>query len=542
MVSMASPPGVSAVRWQPDFERIPHSPGCYIYKDSSLPNAKILYIGKAKDLRKRVSQYFQRAIDQKTLAMLSRAQHVEWIATANEVEALLLEARLIRTHKPPFNIELKENTRYAYLQLTSEAYPRILTVRTVGSRAKDRKDLYGPFPDGTARVQLQQQARKLFGLRACVKMPRQVCLYYHLGQCSGPCEGKISKEEYLANVERARKLLRGESSSLVDDLRESMVVASAQRRFEEARRLRDAIRAVDASAARPIVAGIRGFDEHVIVSRSLADGTMVLVLRVERGLVTGTEEYRLERGTAPGLIDDFLKAYYLDRPIPDELILEHALEDGALGEFLTRLHDGKAISITVPKSGQRHALLEMALRNIAARIDEREHTLVALQEVLRLPFLPRRIDAFDNSHLQGKDLVSACVRFTDGKPEKSKYRRFIIRTVVGNDDFAAMREAVTRRYAQHKDDVPDLILIDGGKGQLSAAYEALGAIGIRVPIIGLAKREEEVFVPGLSVPLVIDRKSAPALLLQRIRDEIHRFVIAFHRLRRSKRQIAKAPV
>ena len=249
---MASPPRVLAVRWQPDFGRIPHSPGCYIYKDSDHPDATILYIGKAKDLRKRVSQYFQRAIGQKTLAMLSRARHVDWIATANEVEALLLEARLIRQHKPPFNIELKENTRYAYLQLTSDAYPRILTVRTVGARVKDRKDLYGPFPDGTARVQLQQQARKLFGLRACVKMPRQVCLYYHLGQCSGPCEGKISKEEYLANVERARKLLRGESSALVAELRTGMVAASAQRRFEEARRLRDAIRAVDASAAQRV--------------------------------------------------------------------------------------------------------------------------------------------------------------------------------------------------------------------------------------------------------------------------------------------------
>jgi excinuclease ABC subunit C len=628
----------------------PHAPGCYFWKErksggaskasdaagtSSVATApdRILYIGKAKDLRKRLSNYVQVLQtlqpggfgkgDLKTQAMLQRATHVEWVETRTEVEALLLEARLIREHKPPYNIELKENVRYAWLKITDEAFPRIITVRNVGdvtvgdngigskktAKVAEHKkaDLIGPFTDGSARFLLQTQARRLFKLRVCKTMPKKVCLYYHLGQCSGPCEGKISQVAYREDVERARLLLRGNAPQLIAELEANMVAASKELRFEEARRLRDTIGAVKGAAGQTgrnrLVAATKSYDEDVIVSQKIDAAVVFLVLHVRKGMITQADEFRvsLDRVDADAPLDEFVKTYYQQEsghPVPDELILERPLADDEIRSYLlqlkrsdVRLPDARlsvvsslqlspkslsssqSLEITVPKAGPKLALIDVARKNLKSRVDQAAAVLVALQDALRLPALPRRIDAFDNSHLQGTDLVSACVRFTDGKPDKAYYRRFIIKTVEGNDDFAAMREAVVRRY-KRVSDLPDLILIDGGKGQLMAAYHALQEAGITdepgtyrsshsvtgdtaedddaegydgarrarltVPIIGLAKREEEVFVPGLPAPLPIAPKSEPSLLLQRIRNEIHRFVITFHRERRGKRQVKSA--
>lgn len=523
--------------WTPDFSQIPNEPGVYLYKDSAQKDARILYIGKAKDLRKRVTQYFQRDIDTKTQLLLLQARHVEWIVTRTELEALILEARLIRAHRPPYNIDLKDNKRYAYIKITDDEYPRLVTTRD--DDAKRKGDIIGPFTDGSARVELMGLARRLFRLRVCRTMPRRVCLYYHIGQCSGPCEGRISKEEYLADVQRARLFLHGQSTQLVAELEDGMAQASKELRFEEAKRLRDTLRAVQYAASRQVVAREKRFDEDVAVMRRQEGTYFFLVLHLKKGMIAGTEEFRIPEAQidndAP--MDDFLKSYYQERHIPDELLLEQPIADPAVKEYLASAKEGKLVFTEAPRAGPRRALLEIAERNAEARVSQTEQILLRLQEALRLPTLPRRIDAFDISHLQGTDTVGACVRFEDAAPRKAAYRTFIIKDAA-NNDFAAMAETVRRRY--RTGDLPDLILIDGGKGQLHAAYDVLGSMGVGVPIIALAKKEEQVYVPGFPEPLPLERKSDASRFLQQVRDEIHRFVLSFHRSRRSKRQVSSA--
>jgi len=502
-------------------DSVPHAPGCYTYREKNT----ILYVGKAKDLRKRLSQYVQ-PTDQKTMAMLAKATSVEWFITPSEVEALILEARLIRQHKPHYNIDLKENQRYAYIKITDDPFPRLVTAR---EQAGKKSDLIGPFTDGTARAQLMTTARKLFRLRACTTMPKRVCLYYHLGQCSGPCEQKISKEAYLKDVMGARLFLQGKRPEVISKLRNDMETASNALRFEEAKRLRDAISVIE-HAGRPLLSHERHFDEDVIVARQQPDHWQILVMHIHKGLVTKTTTFQLPLHQVTVMPDDFLKSYYEDNSIPDEIITEQPVQDTAIGEYLGTK---KACTIITPQRGAKRSLVELAVQNLLARIDQTAVTLVQLQEDLRLPTLPKTIDAFDNSHLQGTNTVGACVRFVNGVPEKSSYQRFNIQTVT-NNDVGAMQEVLTRRYKKRA--LPDLILIDGGKTQLMAAYDAIQQLHLTVPMISLAKREEEVYVPGLPVPLPLKRTSESSLLLQRIRNEVHRFVITHHRTKRSATQ------
>jgi excinuclease ABC subunit C len=544
---------------------VPHAPGCYLYKRKggttagkgvAQGKAEILYVGKAKDLRKRVSQYFQRAVDQKTQAMLEEADHLEWIITKNEVDALILEARLVRQHQPRFNIDLKDDKRYAYLQLTDEEYPRLITARNQDGPAMNR---IGPFTDGTERMHLAAKTRKLFRLRVCSTMPKRVCLYYHLNQCSGPCEGKIGKEAYQADVGRARMFLKGQAPALVKELEGEMLRASKEQRYEEAKRLRDSISAIQHTSSKVIVREKR-YDEDIVLCRRQPERWLFLVMHVQKGMITGSEEFLLpqSRVDPEAPIDDFLKHYYGQRsdavfpptadgpatsrpsavPIPETIILEQPLADPTINEYFRALA-GHEIMIGVPQ-GSARALLSLAITNIESRIAKSHHVLLALQDALRLPALPRRIDAFDNSHIQGTDVVGACIQFLDAMPHKAGYQRFIVKKQT-NDDFAAMQECVTRRYAsllRTKQPLPDLILIDGGKGQLHAAMAGMQACGLAIPMIGLAKREEEVYVPGLPIPLNLDPKSEEGLFLQRVRNEVHRFVITFHRSRRTKTQQA----
>jgi len=512
---------------------IPHAPGCYTFRDK---DKGILYIGKAKDLRHRLSNYAQGPSDGKTTLMLARATDVEWVVTRTEVEALLLEAKRIREEQPPYNIDLKVNVRYAHLQLTAEEYPRLVSVRD--PRSVPARDLFGPYVDGAARFELARIARKLFRLRVCKTMPKKVCLYYHIGMCSGPCEGKISKTDYLADVERTRRFLRGQAPVLVAELEREMKKASDEMKFEDAKRLRDTISGVRSAISRQAVVREKRYDEDVVLVRRRADDWLALVLHAKRGVIAGTEEFPipLERaGEAP--LDGFLLAYYDEHAVPREIILEREPADTALEAYLCERREG-VVTVHIPKSGERHALLDIARRNASARAEGQHAILAALQETLRLPALPRRIDAFDISHTGGSATVGACVRFTDAVPEKRMYRTFNIRTAT-NDDFLSMRETVTRRY-KSAEDLPDLILIDGGKGQLGAAYDALRERGLTVPIIGLAKKEEEIFVPGLPNPLPVERKSETSRFLQRVRDEIHRFVLSRHRARRTRTSIGTA--
>jgi excinuclease ABC subunit C len=516
---------------------VPDEPGCYFFKEGNAKDSVVLYIGKAKSLRKRVSQYFLRASDMKTRAMLDKARHLDWVVTRSEVEALILEARLIRQHKPQFNIDLKDNKRYAYITITDDEYPRLITTRD----DRGGRDMFGPYTDGSERVHLMTKTRKLFKLRLCKTMPKRVCLYYHLGQCSGPCENKIGKEEYCRDVQRARMFLKGQSPELIAGLEADMERASKALNFEEARHLRDTIRGVQHTTNRQILSRERRYDEDVVLVRKQEDFYLFLVLHVKKGMVTGVEEFPLhhDRVDPDAPMDDFLKSYYQDNHLPDEIILEEPIADAAIGQYLASAKPSGKVMITVPKAGPKRALLEVGVKNIVARIDKTHHLLLQVQDALRLPTAPRRIDAFDNSHIQGTNVVSACIQFLDAKPNKPAYRKFIIRTVSGNDDFAAMREAVARRYKNHvekKEPLPDLIIIDGGKGQLHAATDALAGLGLTIPVIGLAKREEEVYVPGLPTPLPVDKKSEVSLFLQRIRNEVHRFVITFHRARRTTHQ------
>jgi len=511
----------------------PHRPGCYLYKDAK---GKIIYVGKAKDLAKRVSQYFQkRDLDDKTAQLVNDIRDVEFITTSNEVEALLLEQSLIRQYDPKYNIDLKGNIRYAYIKVTDEKFPRILTARKI---EKDGR-YYGPYTEGGSRVNILKTIRQIFKIRTCTKLPKKVCLQYHLKNCPGPCENFITPEEYNANIKNAEHLLKGEIKEILADLRGRMKEASTKQRFEIAKMYRDQIQAIELIKEKQVIDQPKAYDQDVI--NWVVDGRRIYfqVFNVQKGLITTRHKFKLDN--FDGVIEDFITQYYDVNFIPNEIILPQKLEDsGAIRQYLEQLKVKKfslgywpKVNLIIPQKGEKLKLLQLVRQNIEQEMGV-DPALLNLKEILNLKTLPRVIEFFDISNFQGTDNVGAMIQLRDAKFDKSNYRKFKIKYKEGADDFASLYEVVLRRYFKEK--LPDLVVIDGGRGQLNAALKAFHDLKIsKVNVCSLAKAEEEIYLPHLEKPLDLDEKLAGMKLLIRGRDEVHRFVIKYHRLLRKKR-------
>lgn len=539
-------------------ESLPTHPGVYQFKDS---DGKVLYVGKAGNLRNRVRQYFQRSrsIEARIDAMVRKVQDVELTVTNTEVEALILEANLIKQLRPRYNVLLKDDKSFPFIVITREPYPRVFVTRRRVPGART----FGPYTDVKTMRFALKTVRDIFMIRSCnydltdatvAAKKYKLCLDYHIRKCEGPCEGLVSRDRYQAMIDQVAQVLRGRTRTVVEMLEGEMKSAADSMRFEDAASARDKMRALAVYAEQQRVVGTRDVDRDVIAVAAAGDDACGVLFKVREGKVVGSRHVymsHVEGVPESELVEQLAERIYLEEEdIPPELIVSAAPPAGdALSVWLSA-RAGHAVSIDAPQTGDKAKLVSLVRTNATFWLDELElqrlkrgesvpHAVQALQKDLRLPQPPRRIECIDNSNIQGSDPVSSLVVFVDGKPRKSEYRKYKVRTVAGPDDFETMREVVGRRYkrvAAGEVPMPDLIVIDGGKGQLSSAVNILQELGMdQVPIIGLAKRLEEVFQPGSSEPTILPKTSSSLKLLQHVRDEAHRFAITFHRQLRSKR-------
>lgn len=516
------------IRYMIDYSSLPHAPGCYLFSDDA---GTIIYVGKAKDLKKRVTSYFQKKDhDQKTKNLVAAIASLDVMVTNTETEALLLENNLIKKNQPKYNIDLKDAKRFAYIELTREPFPRIGIARR--TRREDAV-YFGPFVSAAARDEIIRVIRRIFLLRSCKKLTKRACLRHHMQTCSAPCIGAVSEDEYRAAADKAVTLLKGKSSDPLASLRAEMAEWSGRQEYEKALALRNQIAAIERLRERQHVERPRDTDEDVI-AYTISDNTVYLmVFSVEKGLLSDKQEYSFE--LREDFFEEFLVLYYADRTPPSELILPHEVSDAIAG-YLSE-QKGRTVQVTVPRIGEKKKLLELVEKNIEHAFLKNDLKVKDLQASLDLPEHPVVIECFDISHLSGTAMVGSMVQFRNGSPDKKNYRRFKIKTVEGVDDFASIAEIVRRRYERlisEDQELPDLVIIDGGKGQLAAALDVMKEIGCDMPVISLAKREEEVYVPGETFPRRFDKKGMALRFLQEIRDEAHRFAITYNRLLRSK--------
>jgi len=535
---------------------LPQAPGVYLYKDA---HGAVLYVGKAKNLRSRVRSYFSddRLADAKTGTLLGEARDIDYILVDNEKEALALENNLIKQWKPRFNVLLRDDKTYPYLKLTKEKFPRIYVTRRL---VKDGSTYFGPYFPGNLAHRLRHFINRQFQVPSCkVDLTRrhpQPCLQYHIHRCLGPCvEGLTTVEAYAEAVRNARLFLEGRHKELAGELRERMQRAAEELRFEEAASLRDLIATVEELDERQKMAAAEG--ENIDIFACYAEPPLVAanLFHLRNGRIVDRREYFWEDlfDFEPAeFFSALIKQVYLDQHyIPDRIHVPVEFEDRALLEEMLSERRGRKVEIHTPQRGPKRALLELAETNARHSFEQRFRVLQpsaqaiaeALQEALGLEEPPRRIECFDVSHTQGSDQVASMVVWEDGRMKKSDYRKFILRTVAGNDDYAAMREVVGRRYGRLQNEgkaLPNLILVDGGVGQLHAAAEALEALGIlNPPLASIAKRDELIYVLGQEdEPIRLDRFSPILHLVQTIRDEAHRFAVTFHRQRRAASRLA----
>lgn len=512
----------------------PPKPGCYLFRDAP---GTILYVGKAKDLSRRVPSYARADVDAKTQQLVRKVASVEYLVMRDEVEALLVEARLVKQHQPKYNIDLKSGERYAYIQVTDEPFPRLVTSRT--PKSGDR--VFGPYTSGETRQQALHLANTIFKLRVCKKLPKRACLLYHLNLCSAPCIGKISVGQYAVSVRKAERLLKGEIDPLRETLKSEMKKHADQQEYEAAKLRRDQVRALDRLGGDQAAKLRRAYEVDVVNFVATPQRMVVQVFHVSKGVISQRREFTLRRTlgqTDAVLLSEFLTTYYYAEEIPSEVVLPLELEDqSAVAEYLSRTA-GRSVELHVPKRGEKKRLLELLGQNLEVSQRAGDVALVELQEQLKLPTLPRVVECFDISNLGPKDLVASMVQFRNGRPDKNNYRRFRIRTVRGQSDVGSMREVVDRRYRRllrERAALPDLVLIDGGQPQLSAALAAMRELGLTLPVAALAKKLEEIYTTDAMYPLRLSRTSAALKLLQRVRDEAHRFALKYQRLRRAKR-------
>ena len=543
-------------------ENLPSLPGIYQYFNDK---GKVIYVGKAKNLKNRVRSYFHKNIDSpKTEILVSKIEDLQIIVTDSEIEALVLENNLIKELKPRYNVLLKDDKSFPYIRVTNEPFPQIFPTRNI---VKDGSRYFGPYTDVKNMKSSLRHITKIFKIRSCKfditeeaveKKKFKICLDYHIKKCEGPCEGLVSRERYNSMVNQAVKVFRGKTEELLDELKKQMVEASSNLEFEKAAELRDRLEQLQVYTSKQKVVSADLEDRDIISAAFEGKEVAATILNIRSGKLVGKRQLTLaaEENAEPAQIySAIIKFYYTEFvEVPKEIILEVEPEDSeSLLEWLNTKAVKKTNFIIPQRQSEAKSLLVMCKQNAILALKEIQlqkmkkegnvpYVLSALQRDLRLKKLPRLIECFDNSNLQGSDAVASMVVFADGKPKKSLYRKFIIKTVEGPDDFASMKEIIHRRYSrviEEKLPFPDLIMVDGGKGQLSSAIETLDELEIKnYEIIGLAKRLEEVFLPGESDAQSIPKTSSSLKLLQHVRDEAHRFAITFHRERRSKRTFA----
>jgi excinuclease ABC subunit C len=522
----------------------PDRPGVYIMKDSS---GAPIYVGKAKSLKHRVRSYFAGDKDIKTRFLLAAMEDIEVIITNTEYEALLLENNLIKQWKPRYNINLKDGKTYPVIRLTNEEFPRVFRTRRI---VFDGSEYFGPFPKPhqiDIYLKLIERHFRLCKYRGSRKSRSYPCLNYHMGRCSGACCGKISREDYLKIVDGVRKLLSGKSDDLLADLREAMKAASEALDFERAAGLRDQAAAIEEVSTEQRVEEFSETDRDYVALAPAGEAFIVVVLQVREGKLLGKEVFRVEEyATAEETLSHFIARYYTEITMrPREIHVTKPVDAEGLSAMLREL-SGRKIGITVPQRGKHAQLAAMAEENAreeAAKTAAGADTALALERLSRelgLARAPRKIEGFDIAHLDGTDTVASMVSFRDGRPERKQYRSFTIRSLGGKiDDFESIREAVARRYSRVVNEElerPDLILIDGGKGQLGAAKGILDGLGLEeIPVIGLAKKKEEIFLPGQEDPVVLEEGTPALRILQAVRNESHRFATTLHKRKRAKR-------
>ncbi|RWR05182.1 excinuclease ABC subunit UvrC [Siminovitchia fortis] len=523
-------------------EILPDHPGCYLMKDRQ---GTIIYVGKAKKLKNRVRSYFTGSHDTKTQRLVSEIQDFEYIVTSSNVEALILEMNLIKKHSPKYNVLLKDDKSYPYIKLTHERHPRLIITRKV---KKDKAKYFGPYPNAQAAHETKKLLDRLYPLRKCQSLPDRVCLYYHLGQCLAPCVNEVEQETYKQITDEISRFLNGGYKTIKKELQQKMVEAADQLEFERAKEYRDQISNIETTMEKQTIISSDFIDRDVF-GYAIDKGWMcVQVFFIRQGkLIERDVSLFPVYGDQEEEFLTFLGQFYLQPQHfkPREILLPDSV-DASMAEQLVQT------KILIPKRGQKKDLVQLAEKNAKVSLHDKfalierdeERTIRAVEKLGEAMgiYTPYRIEAFDNSNIQGADPVSAMVVFINGKPDKKEYRKYKIKTVEGPDDYESMREVVRRRYSRVLKDglpLPDLILIDGGKGQIEAAKDILeDELGLDIPVAGLAKDEKHKTSqllfgdPLAAVPL--ERNSQEFYLMQRIQDEVHRFAITFHRQLRGK--------
>ncbi len=531
--------------------QLPFSPGVYLYKDG---NARVIYVGKAKSLRNRVRSYFSedKLADRKTGSLIEEAQDLDYILVENEKEALALENSLIKQYQPRFNVLLRDDKTYPYIKLTKEKHAKVFVTRRL---RKDGSTYFGPYFPANLAYRLLNFIHRYFLLPSCkVDLNRfhpKPCLQYHIHRCLGPCvEGLVAEDKYAQAVRDTRLFLEGRHGDLAKELRGRMDLAATDMRFEEAASIRDLLSTVEEMEQRQIMATANQNDADIFAYYAEPPLVAVNLFHLRNGAIVDRREFFWEdqhEFDPPSFFSSLLLQIYLDQQyVPGTIHVPVDFEDRETMEELLQEKKNRKVDICTPQRGQKKAMLNLVETNAKHSFDSRFRVMrpsskaiqEALQDALNLPEAPRRIECFDISHISGTDKVASMVVWEDGKMKKADYRKFIIRTVEGNNDFASMAEVVTRRYSRLQEEdkpFPGLVLIDGGLGQLHAAADALEAIGIiNQQIASIAKREEIIYVLGQeNEPVVLDRFSPILHLIQTIRDEAHRFAITFHRTRRN---------
>jgi excinuclease ABC subunit C len=557
-------------RLEEKFESLPARPGVYLMRDRG---GKVIYVGKAKDVRARVRTYFHSGDGRSQIQfLLRRVEEVETLVTSNEKEALILENNLIKQYKPRYNIRLKDDKSYLSIKVNVQhPWPRIVATRKI---VKDGSRYFGPYSSAFAVRETLDIIEKHFLLRSCTehnfKNRARPCLQYQIKRCLGPCVLPVDPKEYQENLRRAILFVEGKRQELIDELRRRMQEKAERLEFESAAKIRDQIQAVEKTVEKQRMVSHWGVDQDIFGLYREGGFIEVQVLFVRQGKLTGNQAYSLEdlEFSDEEIMESLLTQFYQgDRFVPDEILLPVELEDREVREEYLGERKGKKIFILCPQRGDKRQLVDMAVQNARQSFferhdqeKERERMLLELQEKLRLKHYPQRIECYDISNIHGSHAVGSMVTFFNGEPDKKRYRHYRIRTVQadsGGDDFAMMHEVLERRFRRglREGDLPDLVVVDGGKGQLAMALAAMQELAVKdVDVAALAKErvqrsarspeihrtEERVFLPGQSNPIILRRNSNALFLLQRVRDEAHRFAITYHKKLRAKQTLYSA--
>jgi len=537
-------------------KQIPMKPGVYLFRDFK---NKVIYVGKAKILRNRVKSYFRKnQTDVKVEVLVSKIVDIEWIITDTEVEALLLENNLIKEYYPKYNIALKDGKSYPFIRITNELFPQIFTTRNI---VKDGSKYFGPYTDGKRLKKTMKIINKIFPIRKCkYKIDREtienkkikLCLQYQMGNCGGVCQGLVEEDEYKEMVDAIIRFLNGKTDNIIQKINRRMINASEDLEYEKAARYRNQLKILNQYNNKQNIIQVDFKSRDIIVASVMENDAVVVLFRLREGNLIGREKFYLKNihDQKPTIVmKNFMRSYYSDTTfIPKEIFVNIEDEIELFEEYLLKIAE-HSVKIIKPERGEKAKLWTLAQKNADMLLKElmlqklkleNEPTKMvqALQEALNLSVPPIKIEGFDISHIQGKFTVASMVFFENGRPKKSEYRRYKIKSVDRSDDYASMKEVVYRRYKRLLDEnkmLPDLILIDGGKGQLNVAKKILDELDLHnMPIIGLAKRLEEVFIPGYSKAQNIPKASPAVILLRKIRDEAHRFAITYHRNKRDK--------